>query len=71
MLARLRARKEWAFFGVLTKADAILGAAWWTVLLLRGVLPATFAIAMGVLVDAVQKGGSHRSRCSSVVRRVR
>jgi len=56
MLARLRARKEWAFFAALTKADATLGTAWWVVLVVRGMLPAGFAIAMGVLVDAVQKG---------------
>src|SRR5436190_6680510 len=31
--------------------------AWWIALLLRGVLPAVFAIAMGVLVAAVQRGG--------------
>ena len=28
---------------------------WWAVLVLRGVLPAVFAIAMGVLVGAVQR----------------
>jgi len=58
MLAKLRSRKEWTFFAVLTKADATLGVAWWVVLILRGVLPALFAIAMGVLVGAVQQGSS-------------
>ena len=58
MLQRLAERKEWTFFGVLPKADAGLAAAWWTVLLLRGMLPAGFAIAMGVLVGAVQRGHS-------------
>src|SRR5690348_1583698 len=57
MLRRLRARKEWQLFAVLRKADAPLAAIWWTALLLRGVLPAVFAIAMGVLVGAVQRGG--------------
>jgi ABC-type multidrug transport system fused ATPase/permease subunit len=56
IMSRLRARKEWQFFGVLPRADAPLAAAWWTVLLLRGVLPAAFAIAMGALVGAVQHG---------------
>ena len=56
VLQRLRARKEWKFFAVLPKADLGLAATWWTVLLLRGVLPAAFAIAMGVLVGAVQQG---------------
>src|SRR5579862_820428 len=56
VLQRLTKRKEWKFFGVLPKADAGLAATWWTVLLLRGMLPAGFAIAMGVLVGAVQRG---------------
>ena len=39
-----------------SKADSVLTATWWTVLVLRGVLPALFAIAMGALVGAVQRG---------------
>jgi ABC-type multidrug transport system fused ATPase/permease subunit len=53
-LARLLARKEWQFFAVLPKADRALAIGWWTAVVLRGVLPAVFAIAMGVLVAAVQ-----------------
>jgi ATP-binding cassette subfamily B protein len=49
--------KEWKFFSVLPKADPALAAAWWTVLVARGVLPAMFGVAMGVLVAAVQRGG--------------
>src|SRR5438105_7658516 len=56
VLERLRARREWKFFAVLPKADRRLAAVWWFVLVLRGVLPAIFAIAMGVLVAAVQRG---------------
>ena len=56
VLQSLTERKEWKFFGVLPKAGAGLAAAWWAVLLLRGILPAAFAIAMGVLVGAVQRG---------------
>jgi ATP-binding cassette subfamily B protein len=56
VLRRLTDRKEWKFFAVLPKADARLAIAWWIALLLRGVLPAAFAIAMGVLVGAVQRG---------------
>ena len=56
MFQSLTERKEWKFFAVLPKADAGLATAWWTALLLRGVLPAGFAIAMGVLVSAVQRG---------------
>jgi ATP-binding cassette, subfamily B, bacterial len=56
MLQRLRARTEWKFFSVLPKADRPLAALWWTLLILRGVLPAAFAVAMGPLVGAVQSG---------------
>ena len=58
MLQRLRARTEWKFFSVLPKADRPLATLWWTLLILRGVLPAVFAVAMGALVGAVQGGGS-------------
>jgi ATP-binding cassette, subfamily B, bacterial len=55
VLRKLRDRQEWKFFGVLPKADRRLAIEWWGVLLLRGVLPAAFAIAMGILVGAVQR----------------
>jgi ATP-binding cassette subfamily B protein len=54
VLRTLTEHKEWKFFATLAKADSRLAAAWWTALLLRGILPAVFAIAMGVLVNAVQ-----------------
>ena len=57
-LQSLRARKEWQFFGVLPRADAALTIAWWVVLIARGLLPALFAVAMGQLVTAVQRGTS-------------
>src|SRR3984893_10136888 len=56
MLKRLRERNELKFFGVLPQADGRLAFVWWLVLLLRGVLPAVFAIAMGALVGGVQRG---------------
>ncbi len=56
MLGRLRARQEWRFFGVLPRADRTLAVTWWVVLALRGLLPAAFGIAMGLLVGAVQHG---------------
>ena len=58
MLQRLRQRNEWKFFGVLPKADRLLATAWWVVLVLRGVLPALFGVAMGMLVGSVQHGSS-------------
>src|SRR5947208_3718028 len=58
MFARVYKRNEWKFFAVLPKADLPLACAWWGALILRGVLPAVFAIAMGLLVGAVQHGGN-------------
>jgi ATP-binding cassette subfamily B protein len=58
MLKQLRERPEWQFFASLPRADRSLGGAWWAVLILRGLLPAAFAIGMGILVGAVQSGGS-------------
>jgi ABC-type multidrug transport system fused ATPase/permease subunit len=52
----LRERKEWKFFAVLPRVDAVLAASWWIVLILRGALPAVFAVAAGWLVGAVQDG---------------
>ncbi len=56
LLASLLARKEWQFFAVLPKADRPLAVAWWAVLVARGLLPALFAVAMGLLVGAVERG---------------
>jgi ATP-binding cassette subfamily B protein len=58
VLPHLGDRNEWKFFGVLPKADRLLALAWWVLLVLRGVLPAVFAIAMGVLVGAVHDRNS-------------
>jgi ABC-type multidrug transport system fused ATPase/permease subunit len=58
LLHRVRGRQEWQFFAALPTADRFLAVIWWLVLLLRGILPALFAVAMGVLVAAVQGGGS-------------
>jgi ATP-binding cassette, subfamily B, bacterial len=55
---RLTDRQEWKFFAVLPKAAPGLATTWWATLLLRGILPAAFAVAMGVLVGAVQRGDS-------------
>jgi ATP-binding cassette, subfamily B, bacterial len=49
-------RKEWKFFSVLPKASPGLAAAWWVALLMRGVLPAAFAVAMGLLVNTAKAG---------------
>ncbi|MEO7573275.1 MAG: ATP-binding cassette domain-containing protein, partial [Acidimicrobiales bacterium] len=55
-MERLRGRQEWALGRALWRADRRLAAAWWAILVLRGLLPAGFAVAMGLLVGAVQDG---------------
>jgi ABC-type multidrug transport system fused ATPase/permease subunit len=57
LIDRLRARNEIKFAGVLFQAAPGLAFAWWAFLILRGLLPALFAIAMGALVGTVQRGG--------------
>lgn len=54
----IRERKEWKFFSVLPKASPRLAAAWWLGLSLLGILPAAFAVAMGILIGAVRSGQS-------------
>ena len=58
VLQGLRQRQEWIFFAALPKADSLLAVTWWAIVILRGILPALFAIAMGLLVAAVQRGDS-------------
>ena len=57
MFRRLTERNEWKFFAVLPRADRGLALIWWIMLILRGVLPAMFAIAMGLVVGSVEGGG--------------
>ena len=54
VVQRLFASNQWKFVGVLPRAGRVLALLWWTMLILRGLLPAVFAIAMGALVGAVQ-----------------
>ena len=64
MIRTLTGRKEWQFFSVLPKADPLLAIGWWIVLILRGVLPAIFAVATGMVVAAVQNTGSVEAAAS-------
>ncbi len=57
VLERLRARDELRLIRVLYRADPALAGLWWTLLVARGLLPALFAIAMGLLIGAVQADG--------------
>jgi ATP-binding cassette, subfamily B, bacterial len=55
VIKRLRARHEWQFFGALPKADPVLATVWWALLILNGVMPAVFAVAIGATVAAVEE----------------
>jgi len=54
MLRRFRLSSEGRFLGVFPKADRRLTTLWWGLIVLRGLLPAVFAVGMGALVTAVQ-----------------
>ena len=56
-ISRLRARPEWKFLAVLPRANPFLATVWWTALVVRSLLPALLAVAMGLLVGAVEAGG--------------
>jgi len=55
VLTRLRARQEWQFFAVLPKADHALAIVWWTLMIINGAMPALFAVATGLTVNAVEE----------------
>jgi ATP-binding cassette, subfamily B, bacterial len=57
VIERLRSHPYLILAGVLPRADGGLAVAWWFLLVLRGVLPAAFAIAMGWMVATIEQGG--------------
>lgn len=50
---RLRARQEWAFSRALWRASPPYAAAWFGLIVLRGVLPAVVSVAFGWLVSSL------------------
>jgi len=54
----LQDRNEWKFFATLPKAAPTLTAAWWIVIVTRGLLGPALGLAMGYLVAAVTRGAS-------------
>jgi ATP-binding cassette subfamily B protein len=54
---QLKNRQEYKLAVALWRADRPMAAAWWSMLTLRGVLPAAFSVTTGVLVAAVQRHG--------------
>jgi ATP-binding cassette, subfamily B, bacterial len=57
-LQRVRGSAEWRLFGSFFAASPRLAVAWWALVVVRGILPAAFGVAMGILVSAVQHGHS-------------
>ena len=57
-MTRVRESPVWQLFSVMHRAAPGAAVLWWALIVLRGVLPAAFALSMGVLVDAVQNGAS-------------
>jgi ABC-type multidrug transport system fused ATPase/permease subunit len=54
------------FFRILPKADRSLTMAWWAAVVLRGVLPVLFAVAIGTVVGAVQRGNNQTGPLAAV-----
>jgi ATP-binding cassette, subfamily B, bacterial len=54
VMRRIRARQELQLAAALSRADPPMAAGWWSLLGVRGLLPAGFSIATGVLVGAIQ-----------------
>jgi len=55
VVTRVRQRQEIALAAALWRADRPLASGWWAVLAVRGILPAGFAIATGLLVAAIER----------------
>lgn len=61
LLSSITSRKEWVFFATLWRSHPWLTATWWALILLQGVLPAVFVVAVGVLVGALADGAPIRT----------
>src|SRR5580700_5631116 len=55
---RIRARQELQLAAALSRADRPMATGWWSLLAVRGLLPASFSIATGVLVGAISRHSS-------------
>src|SRR5262249_9691863 len=58
VLRRMRDGQELQLAAALWRADRPMAAGWWSLLGVRGILPAGFSIATGVLVGAIQHQAS-------------
>src|SRR6185437_723743 len=55
VVARVRQRQEFELCAAVWRADQPMAAGWWALVAVRGLLPAGFAIATGVLVAAIER----------------
>jgi ATP-binding cassette, subfamily B, bacterial len=55
-IGALRRSPGWTFLALLPKVSPGRAVAWWTLILLRGSLPAAFTLSVGLLVGALQRG---------------
>ena len=53
VLGRLRSRQEARFFAALFRAAPLATVLWWTLIVLRGVVPAVVSVSLGLLVAAL------------------
>jgi ATP-binding cassette, subfamily B, bacterial len=58
MIERLRRRQEVEFFTAIWRAERSLAAAWWSLIVLRGVLPAITSVGFGWLIGSIERGSS-------------
>jgi ATP-binding cassette subfamily B protein len=55
---RMTKSAEWRFLAALSRASSGLATTWWSLIVVRGALPAAFALAIGAVVGAVQRDTS-------------
>lgn len=55
MIGALRRRKEWRFLASLPSAHRGLAISWWTLLVLRALMPAAFTVLVGLLIGAIHE----------------
>ena len=56
VFSKLRERDAWKYFAILHRVDRNLAVAWWGLLILRGMIPALFAVALGYFIGAIDRG---------------
>lgn len=58
LIDKLRDKPFWQLFAAMPRASRPLTIAWWALIIARGVVPAVFGVAVGLMVSAVHDGDS-------------